>query len=132
MKEKQTISQKIKSKKIKKPPYVIYKAHCNPEELLADAKKFDAFVATFKKYGVEVTYLDDVRKEKSSHIVISNHASRMDYIFTGVPTLPNAYNFVAGHNEFYRSHLKGVFGLFNNIVGDCSNFFAYESSIRGL
>ncbi len=100
MKEKQTISQKIKSKKIKKPPYVIY-------NILGKIWK----ILFFKKYGVEVTYLDDVRKEKSSHIVISNHASRMDYIFTGVPTLPNAYNFVAGHNEFYRSHLKGVFGL---------------------
>jgi hypothetical protein len=35
----------------------------------------------------------------------------MDYIFSGVPALPNTYNFVAGYNEFFRSHLKGVFGL---------------------
>ena len=33
------------------------KAHCNPEELLTDAKKFDAFVATFQKYGVEICAL---------------------------------------------------------------------------
>jgi sugar phosphate isomerase/epimerase len=33
------------------------KAHCNPEELLADAKKFDEFVATFKKYDVEICAL---------------------------------------------------------------------------
>ena len=33
------------------------KAHCNPEELLADSKKFDEFVATFKKYDVEICAL---------------------------------------------------------------------------
>ena len=33
------------------------KAHCNPEELLADSKKFDAFVATFQKYDVEICAL---------------------------------------------------------------------------
>ena len=33
------------------------KAHCNPEELLADTKKFDEFVATFKKYEVEICAL---------------------------------------------------------------------------
>ena len=30
------------------------KAHCNPAELLADEKKFDEFVATFKKYDVDI------------------------------------------------------------------------------
>ncbi len=33
------------------------KAHCNPAELLADPAKFDAFVATFKKYDVEIAAL---------------------------------------------------------------------------
>ena len=33
------------------------KAHCNPEELLADSKKLDEFVATFKKYDVEICAL---------------------------------------------------------------------------
>ena len=33
------------------------KAHCNPEELLADSKKYDEFVATFKKYDVEICAL---------------------------------------------------------------------------
>ena len=28
------------------------KAHCNPAELLADAAKYDAFMATLKKYDV--------------------------------------------------------------------------------
>ena len=33
------------------------KAHCNPAELLADQAKYDEFVATFKKYDVEICAL---------------------------------------------------------------------------
>ena len=33
------------------------KAHCNPAELLADEKKFDEFVALFKKYDVNICAL---------------------------------------------------------------------------
>ena len=33
------------------------KAHCNPAELLADEKKLEEFVATFKKYDVEICAL---------------------------------------------------------------------------
>lgn len=33
------------------------KAHCNPEELLADQAKYDAFMALLKKYDVEVCAL---------------------------------------------------------------------------
>ena len=33
------------------------KAHCNPEELLADTAKFNAFVDTFKKFDVEICAL---------------------------------------------------------------------------
>ena len=33
------------------------KAHCNPAELLADEKKYEEFVATFKKYDVEICAL---------------------------------------------------------------------------
>jgi Trk K+ transport system NAD-binding subunit len=33
------------------------KAHCNPAELLADKSKFDDFVATFKKYDMQICAL---------------------------------------------------------------------------
>ena len=65
----------------------------------------------FKQYGVKVEDKVNIKKVKGPHIVISNHASRQDYIFMGVPLYPNRYNFVAGYNEFYRSHLKLVFKL---------------------
>ncbi len=65
----------------------------------------------YKKYNVTYTMKTDVRKAKGPYIFISNHASRLDYIFTGVPMLPARMNFVAGYNEFFRSHLAGVFRL---------------------
>ena len=65
----------------------------------------------FKKYGVHTTFKTDFRKEKGPYLLISNHASRMDYMFMGVPVYPSRYNFVAGYNEFYRSHLQLVFKM---------------------
>lgn len=103
-KEKLTLDQKLKKKKLKKPNAFVYR-------VLGKIWK----ILFFKKYDVQVTYKEDIRKEKNPHILISNHTSRMDYIFTGIPALPNTYNFVAGYNEFFRSHLKGVFGLLNVI-----------------
>ena len=70
---------------------------------------WQGFVAP--KYNLHYTFKTDFRKEKGPCIFISNHASRLDYIFVGVPLLPGRYNFVAGYNEFYRSHLAGVFRL---------------------
>ena len=95
-----TVAQKIRARKIKTPPKFIYRLLAGVWKLLFE-----------KKYGVSYTYEADPRKEKGPHIVVSNHASRADYIFTGLPLLPNCYNFVAGYNEFHRSHLAGVFGL---------------------
>lgn len=97
--KKLTNEQKLYKKKIKRPGFIY--------SLLGWVWK--VFVA--KKYNVHYTFKTDFRKEKGPYIFISNHASRLDYIFVGIPLLPNKYNFVAGYNEFYRSHLAGVFSL---------------------
>ena len=99
-KTKLTVAQKIHARKIKKPPTLIYR-------ILAQIWK----MLFMKKYGVKVTYNFDIRKDKGPYILVSNHASRADYIFTGVPMLPNCCNYVAGYNEFHRSHLAFVFKL---------------------
>lgn len=99
-KSKMTNEEIIHAKKTKLPPKFIYNVLGRIWQML--------FV---KKYGVKVDFKYDFRKEKGPCFVISNHASRADYIFTGVPLLPNCYNYVAGYNEFYRSHLRGVFNL---------------------
>ncbi len=64
-----------------------------------------------KKYGVKYTFNYDFRKEKGPYFLISNHTSRVDYVFAGLPAMPAKFNFVVGYNEFFRSHLRGVFDL---------------------
>jgi len=97
--EKLTIEQQLYKKKIKKPNFIY--------NLLGWVWKM--FVA--KKYNVHIEFKCDFKKKGEQYIMISNHASRLDYIFTGLPVLPSRMNFVAGYNEFYRSHLAGVFSL---------------------
>ena len=99
-----TLEKKLHKRHIKKPPYLIYNTLGLIWKLLF-----------MKKYNVHTEFKYDFRKEKGPYIVISNHASRLDYIFTGIPLLPNRLNYVAGYNEFFRSHLKGVFKILNVI-----------------
>ena len=65
----------------------------------------------YPKYKVHYTFKKDFRKVEGPFFFISNHASRLDYIFVGAPLLPLKMNFVAGYNEFHRSHLSLVFKL---------------------
>lgn len=95
---KLTNEQKMNKRKITKPNFIY--------NLLGWVWK--TFVA--KKYNVKYTFKTEIDK-KGPFIFISNHASRADYIFTGIPMLPARMNFVAGYNEFYRSHLAGVFKI---------------------
>jgi len=100
---KQTIEGKLHKKKIT-PPGFMY-------TLLGGVWR--AFM--YKKYNVHYNFKTDIKNVKGPYFFISNHASRLDYIFTGVPLLPVKMNYVAGYNEFHRSHLAGVFGMLNVI-----------------
>ncbi|MBO7762441.1 MAG: 1-acyl-sn-glycerol-3-phosphate acyltransferase [Clostridia bacterium] len=84
----------------------------------------------FGKYRVSYEFRYDIKRESGPYILISNHASRLDYIFTGVPMLPVRMNYVAGYNEFHRSHLKGVFGLLKVIPK--KNFVPDLHTIRSV
>ena len=98
--EQKTLAQKLHSRKIHKPPKLIY---CMLGYLWR--------VLYFKKLGVHAEIRDDPRNCKGPYIIVSNHASRLDYIYTGVVLLPETLNFIAGYNEFFRSHLAFVFRL---------------------
>ncbi|MBE7087128.1 MAG: 1-acyl-sn-glycerol-3-phosphate acyltransferase [Clostridiales bacterium] len=120
---KKTIEQKLMSHVTKRPNKLIY-------NLLGGVVK--AFSA--KKLGVNYIYKIDIKKIKGPFILISNHASRSDYVYTGFAFLPHTINFVVGHNEFYRSHLKGIFGIMNaipkrNFVAD---FYTVKEMVRIL
>lgn len=99
-----TLEQKLHNKVIKKPNWFLYNFL---------GRLWQCTVA--RKYHLKTTYIDDPRKEKGSYILLSNHASRMDYIFTAIPLLPHTFNFVVGYNEFFRSHLHGIFSLMHEI-----------------
>ena len=96
---KQTLQKKLHSRKLRKPG-ILYIILGYLWKLLF-----------YKKYNINVTYKTNIKKVKEPFILLSNHASRLDYMFVGIPLLPNKYNFVAGYNEFFRSHLQGVFKL---------------------
>ena len=50
-----------------------------------------------KKYNAHFTYVDDVAKYRGqSYIVVSNHGSRMDYVFTTAVIPAEALTFVRG------------------------------------
>lgn len=69
-------------------------------------------VLYYKKYGVSIERrinLDDFKGKP--YVVISNHASRLDYIFIGLALWPQSFNYVVGYNEFFRSHLSMVMRL---------------------
>lgn len=61
------------------------------------------------QYNVHYNYITDPRKDDRPFIIVANHASRVDYLYTAFPMLPKTCNFVAGYNEFFRSHLHFIF-----------------------
>ena len=120
---KKTVEQKIHGRRAKKPG-ILY-------NVLGGVWR--SFI--FGKYHVDYRFLHDIKSDKGPYILISNHASRLDYIFTGVPMLPARMNYVAGYNEFHRSHLTGVFGLLKvipkkNFVPDLHTIRSVDRIIR--
>ncbi|MGD9910748.1 MAG: 1-acyl-sn-glycerol-3-phosphate acyltransferase [Candidatus Izemoplasmatales bacterium] len=99
-KQVKTLQEKLAERKVKKPPFVIYM-------VLAYLWKW----MFKKKYNIHYDYKIDIKSYKGPYIVISNHASRVDYLYTGIAFLPHRLNYVAGYNEFFRSHLAFVFRL---------------------
>ena len=101
---KKTLEEKLYERKIKVPNFFIY----------YPLVYFWKFLFT-RKYKLKTTFIDDPREEKGSYLLLSNHASRVDYIFTAIPLLPHRFNFVVGYNEFFRSHLRGVLSILQEI-----------------
>ena len=84
-----------------------------------------------KKYGVNFTYVDDIKPYLGkSYVVVSNHASRIDYVFTAPAFWPDTFNFVVGYNEFFRSHLAAVLRIMQ--VVPKKNFVQQPYSIRQM
>ncbi len=60
----------------------------------------------YKKLGVHFDYKVDLAQYRDKpYVVVANHASRLDHVFTGLAFYPDTFNYVVGYNEFFRSHL---------------------------
>ena len=63
----------------------------------------------YKKYGVSFSYdIDPADYRGKPYVLVSNHASRADYVFTGLAMWPDTFNYVVGYNEFFRGHLAAL------------------------
>ncbi len=100
MKEKLSLQEKLERKHVKRPPAIPYLLLINIWRL-----------ALSKKLGIHFTYRVRPSKDKEPYILISNHASRVDYLYTAPAVLPHRLNYVVGYNEFFRSHLYPIFAL---------------------
>ncbi len=97
---KKTLQEKLEQKHFNRPPRIIY-------PLL---KKF-VLESLSKKWNTEYVFKVDTKKVKGPFVVVFNHQSRNDYVFTAMSFPKTRLNFVAGYNEFFRSHLKFIFSL---------------------
>lgn len=100
MDQKPTLQERLERKHMKKPPAVPYLLLINIWRL-----------ALNKKLSVKFTYKVRPSKDKDPYILISNHSSRVDYLYTAPAVLPHRLNYVVGYNEFFRSHLYPIFSL---------------------
>ena len=116
-----TIAQTLSTKKYKRPNKILY-------SLLVNI----VVKSLARKYKTTITRKVNMKEYKNKQfILVGNHASRADYIFATLAVGSNIpLNFVVGHNEFYRSHLKLIFNIANAIPK--KNFVPDMTTIRGV
>lgn len=102
-KEKPTLEEKLHRRQIREPGFILYWI------LMLVIKIWNMFVHT------SFTYKAYPGKDKEPFVLISNHASRCDYLFTAPVCLPRRLNYVVGYNEFLRFPLNIVLKIMQAI-----------------
>ena len=87
---KQTLQEKLLRRQVKLPNGLLYWILMQVVKVLN------------RRINTSFRFKADPRKDKDPFILISNHASRVDYQFTGPACYPNKLNYVVGYNEFVR------------------------------
>lgn len=120
MREKKTLNERIKSRSVKK------------QSAVANfTLRFLCGILYYKKCHVTVDRKVNLKDYKDRPLlVVSNHASRMDYAFVTKALGTRRVNFVAAENEFHRSHLHGVF-KFGNVIPK-KNFVPDLTTLKGM
>ena len=83
-----------------------------------------------KKLDVHFDYKARPGEEEGPIVMVSNHASRNDYLFTAPAALPKRLNYVVGYNEFFRFPLGLLLRLAQVIPK--KNFTADSYTIRQI
>ena len=78
-----------------------------PNRLFYGILKIVARTVLKWQYNPTIIWKNNFSKVKGPYILISNHASRADYLFNSA-YLKERVNHVLGYNEFFRSHLSGT------------------------
>ena len=119
-KRKKTLQEKLAVRQFKIPSQLVYKTLRN------------VVIKPFlePKYNVTYEIVDDINKCDGPCFLIYNHQSRIDYVWLIQSAYPRRINFVAGYNEFFRSHLQFIFKLAGTIPK--KNFNSDVISIRGM
>jgi hypothetical protein len=102
--EKPTLQQELAARKFRSPSRAVTWAY----HLLGSA-------FLLPKYNAHVAVEDSAKDIKGPCIVVWNHLSRLDHLYTMKAVYPRSYNMVAGYSEFFRAHLHTVFKL-NQII----------------
>ena len=119
--DKPTLQQELEGRKLRPVSPLLFR-------FLANVVVKAALV---KKYNAHFSYADDITPYRGkSYVVVSNHASRMDYVFTAPAFLPDSFNFVVGYNEFFRSHLAMILRMAQVIPK--KNFVRHPYAIRQI
>jgi 1-acyl-sn-glycerol-3-phosphate acyltransferase len=100
MATKLTLQQKLERRHMKNPPAL-------PYWILIRIW----LLALKKRLGIKFIYKAHPGKDKNPYVLVGNHASRVDYLYTAPAVLPHRLNYVVGYNEFFRSHLYPIFRL---------------------
>ena len=103
MAEKETLQKKLAKRKYRTPPKIVTVAY----NLISSA-------VLLPKYNPHIT-VEDKLPEKGPFVIVWNHLSRLDHLYTMKAAGKRGYNMVAGYSEFFRSHLHLVF-LLNQII----------------
>ena len=112
---KQTLQEKLTLRKYKTPSRVV--------TFIYNAVGSSVLLP---KYNPHIEIIDPL-PDKGPAIIVWNHLSRLDHLYTMKAAYPRGYNMVAGYSEFFRAHLHTVFKL-NQILPKK----IYEQDISGI
>lgn len=101
--QKKTLQERLQERKIKDPSRLLYWI------LMPVVKILNWSIHT------EFHYKANPGQDKGPFVIIANHASRNDYLFTAPVCLPNRLNYVVGYNEFFRFPLCIILKLMQAI-----------------